>query len=30
MTADDGARWQAARQLRAEHPAWLIIWVART
>jgi hypothetical protein len=30
MTADDAARWQAARQLRAEHPAWLIIWVART
>jgi hypothetical protein len=30
MTADDAARWQGARQLRAEHPAWLIIWVART
>ncbi len=30
MTADDVARWQAAKQLRAEHPKWLVIWVART
>jgi hypothetical protein len=30
MTASDSARWQAAKQLRAEHPKWLVIWVART
>jgi hypothetical protein len=30
MTGDDAARWQAAKQLRAEHPKWLVIWVART
>jgi hypothetical protein len=30
MTADDTERRQAARQLRAEHPKWLVIWVART
>ncbi len=30
MTGDDAARWQAAKQLRAEHPRWLVIWVART
>jgi hypothetical protein len=30
MTGDDAARWQAAKQLRAEHPGWLVIWVART
>ncbi len=24
------ACWQAARQLRAAHPGWLVIWVART
>ncbi len=30
MTASDEARWQAAKQLRAEHPAWLVIWAART
>jgi hypothetical protein len=30
MTGDDEARWQAAKQLRAEHPAWLVIWVSRT
>jgi len=30
MTADDAARRQAAKQLRAEHPKWLVIWVPRT
>ncbi len=30
MTGDDAARWQTAKQLRAEHPKWLVIWVART
>jgi len=30
MTGDDAARWQAAKQLRAEHPKWLVIWVPRT
>jgi hypothetical protein len=29
MTGDDTAR-QAARQLRSDHPKWLVIWVART
>jgi len=29
MTGGDATRWQAAKQLRAEHPAWLVIWVAR-
>jgi hypothetical protein len=26
----DAARRQAAKQLRAEHPKWLVIWVPRT
>jgi hypothetical protein len=30
MTGDDAVCWQAAKQLRAEHPKWLVIWVART
>ena len=30
MTGDDAARWKAAKQLRAEHPKWLVIWVAGT
>jgi len=30
MTGGDAARWQAAKQLRAGHPKWLVIWVART
>jgi len=30
MSASDAARWQAAKQLRAEHSKWLVIWVART
>jgi hypothetical protein len=30
MTGDDAACWQATKQLRAEHPKWLVIWVART
>jgi hypothetical protein len=30
MTGDDAARLQAAKQLRTEHPKWLVIWVART
>ncbi len=30
MIADDAARWQAAKQLRSDHPKWLVIWVART
>jgi len=30
MTGDDAARRQAARQLRAGHPKWLVIWVPRT
>ena len=30
MSRDNAARWQAAGQLRAEHPKWLVIWVART
>jgi hypothetical protein len=30
MTGGDAARWQAAKQLRAEHPRWLVIWVACT
>jgi hypothetical protein len=30
MTADDATRWQAAKQLRADHSKWLVIWVART
>jgi hypothetical protein len=30
MTGGDATRWQAAKQLRAEHRAWLVIWVART
>jgi hypothetical protein len=29
MTSGD-ARWQAAKQLRADHPKWLVIWVVRT
>jgi hypothetical protein len=29
-SGDDAARRRAAKQLRAEHPAWLVIWVART
>jgi len=29
MTSDD-ARWQAAKQLRADHPKYLVIWVSRT
>jgi hypothetical protein len=27
--ADDTACWQVARQLREQHPGWVIIWVAR-
>jgi hypothetical protein len=27
---DEAACWQAAKQLRSEHPNWLVIWVART
>jgi hypothetical protein len=27
---DDAACWQVAKQLRSEHPKWLVIWVART
>ncbi len=27
---DEAAGWQAAKQLRSEHPKWLVIWVART
>jgi hypothetical protein len=30
VTDDDAARRQAAKQLHNEHPAWLVIWVART
>jgi hypothetical protein len=30
MTGEDAARWQAAKQLRAGHPQWLVIWVVRT
>jgi hypothetical protein len=30
MSGNDAACQQAATQLRAEHPAWLVIWVART
>ncbi len=30
MTGDDAACWQAAKQLRARYPRWLVIWVART
>jgi hypothetical protein len=26
---DDAACWQAAKQLRAQHPGWVIIWLAR-
>jgi hypothetical protein len=26
---EDAARWQVAKQLRADYPAWVIIWVAR-
>jgi muconolactone delta-isomerase len=26
---DDTARWQAAEQLRSQHPGWVIIWLAR-
>jgi hypothetical protein len=29
MTGDDAAR-QTAKQIRSDHPAWLVIWVART
>ena len=25
---EDAARWQAARQLRGQHPGWVIIWLA--
>lgn len=27
---DDAARWQAAKQVRFEHPQWVVIWIART
>jgi hypothetical protein len=27
---NDAACWQVAKQLRSEHPKWLVIWVART
>ncbi len=30
MSGDDAACWQAARQLRAEYPKWLVVWVERT
>lgn len=30
MSSNDAACQQAAKQLRAEYPAWLVIWVART
>jgi hypothetical protein len=30
MTGDDAACMLAARQLRSEHPKWLVIWVARS
>ena len=26
---EDAARWQVAKQLRGDYPAWVIIWVAR-
>ena len=29
MTGDDAAR-QTAMQICGDHPAWLVIWVART
>lgn len=30
MTGDDAARRQVAKQIRSDHPDWLVIWVART
>ncbi len=27
---DDAARWQAAKQVRSEHPQWVVIWIAGT
>ena len=27
---DDAARWQVAKQIRAERPGWVVIWIART
>ena len=27
---EEAARWQAAKQLRQQRPAWLVIWLART
>jgi hypothetical protein len=26
---DDAACWQAAKQIRQEHPNWVVIWIAR-
>jgi hypothetical protein len=26
---DDAARWEAAAQVRQDHPRWVVIWVAR-
>ena len=27
---EEAARWQDAKQLRQQRPAWLVIWLART
>ena len=27
---DEAARWREAAQLRAEHPGWVIVWLAST
>jgi hypothetical protein len=27
--ADDTARWQAAKQLRQDHPGWIVIWLSQ-
>ena len=28
-TDDDAIRWEAAAQVRREHPRWVVIWAAR-
>jgi hypothetical protein len=30
LPGEDAARWRDAARLRAEHPGWVIVWLART